>query len=241
MWSLSQRALLYDVGIEAGAVKSQLPAEVLRVSLATGKVLATVRMPSLTRVLLAANDDGLWFAAGQESGWATGSSKPPILYFLGTNAIRPEVIQQKGQSVNWLVASGHTAWANVLAGNSTTTGQTVTFLTPASKPLAVVGSPNTPPLIDIGEGPPDATPVLDVPGIGLIGVSPGWLGSAGRLPSQQQQIVKIDPATGRSTIIATFDLQPRAVYMANVVYGNALYVLAGANGSQRGSLYRIAL
>jgi hypothetical protein len=59
---------LYGFGTQFIGTGPELPAEVLRISLATGQVLATVQVPALTRIELAADDDGLWFAASVETG-----------------------------------------------------------------------------------------------------------------------------------------------------------------------------
>ena len=171
---------LYDVGTEADPARPTLPAEVLRISLTTGKVLAAVRMPPTDRVLLAANEDGLWVASGPESGWPSGSEAPQLLYFVGKHASHPEVVSQTGRAVNWLVASGHSAWASVAPNSPSGAEQIVTFGSNTLEPLNIVNGPTNEQLTNIGEGPADAPPVQSVPGFDLIGISPGWLGSVGR-------------------------------------------------------------
>ena len=124
---------LYDVGTAVTGVKPTEPAEVLRISLSSGEVLASVPVQTNTRVILAADDDGLWIGAGVES------SSPPLLYFLALGATRPKLVQQGNSSshVNWLVAVGHTASANVTTNEERGTIVTETFRAPSSKPSTV--------------------------------------------------------------------------------------------------------
>jgi hypothetical protein len=154
---------LYDVGTASDTDQPALPAEVLRISLATGRVLASAQMPVLSRIALAADDDGLWFAPSQETGWVTGTSPPAVLYFLPIGATHPHVVQQReslAQGVNWMVAAGRTAWVNVTTNPKAPTIVTETFKTPGSKPLTVMDATGTPAPSNIGEGPFDAAPVL---------------------------------------------------------------------------------
>ena len=100
---------LYDVGTPSGA-------EVLRVSVSTGQVLATVKMPGLSRLVLSAGADGLWMGQSVETGWPSGKPRPPLLYFVGVHTTKPEVVPEAGLHVDWLLASGHGAWADVQTG-----------------------------------------------------------------------------------------------------------------------------
>jgi hypothetical protein len=220
---------VYDVGTPSVA-------EVLRVSLSTGAVLATVKTPSLSRVLLAPGANGLWFAQSLESGWPSGKPRPALLYFVGNNATRPEVIPQPGDYVNWLVAAGTAAWASVQTG--TDTEDITSFPTPTSPRVTVtVAATNANVPTNIGEGPSDAPPVLDDPGLGLVYAWPGWMrtlvGGA-----TEQQILKINTATGRSSKLIGFTT-PFGSLQANVVYNGVLYLLVGAQALAHATLYRV--
>jgi hypothetical protein len=147
-------------------------AEVLRISLSTGAVLGTVKTPPLSRVLLAPGTNGLWLAQSLESGWPSGHPRPALLYFVGINATRPVAIPRPGDYVNWLVAAGRAAWANVQAG--TDTEDITSFPTPGSAPVTVtVAATNANVPTNVGEGPSDAPPVLDDPGSGSFTLGPG--------------------------------------------------------------------
>jgi hypothetical protein len=235
---------LYDVGTEGDTVQPQLPAEVLRVSLSTGKVLATTKLPALSRIELAADDDGLWFAPSRETGWPAGSNPPAVLYFLAIDATRPRVVQQQeslGQGVNWMVAAGHTAWVNVTTNLKATTIVTETFNTATSKPLTVADGAKTPAPSNIGEGPTDAPPVLYARGNELVAALPGWLGTVGTGGAPSQQVVTLDPTSGGFSEVSTFATPTQGVVQANVVYDGALYVLVSSQGSANAMLYRVPL
>jgi hypothetical protein len=231
---------LYDVGtVGFNSQPPRLPVEVLRISATSGKVLATATMPALTRIELAANDDGLWFAPSTETGFAA-HSPPGVLYFLPTSASRPVVIQRKGQYVNWLVASGHTAWANVSVTGQNGAALTETFTSAASKPLVVTNAAKTPSPTNIGGGPADAPAVLYAPGFGLIAALPGRIGTVGTYGASSEQIVKLDPTNGQFSKVVSFGT-PAGTVDANIVYGGALYLLIGAEDSPHATLYRVAL
>lgn len=231
---------LYDVGTAGATGTPKLPAEVLRISHTSGEVLATVPMPTMVRVMLAADEDGLWIGASLQT---VSSPKPPLLYFLAVGATHPKLAQQGGASsfVNWLVAAGHTAWANVTTNQQLGTIVTETFTTPSSKPLSVTDAKNTPAPSDIGEGAFDEQPVLDVSGFGLVAAKPGWLGTVGMGGASSETIVKLDPTTGGFSNVVSFPTQ-QGVAEANIVYGSALYLLVSPGmGLTKTELYRVPL
>lgn len=215
---------LYDVGTAAATVTPKLPAEVLRISLASGAVLATVPMPAMYRVMLAADEDGLWIGAGVET---VSGSKPPLLYFLAVGATHLKLVQHGDASsfVNWLVAAGHTVWANVTTDRQLGAIVTETFATPSSKPLSITDAKNTPSPSDIGEGAFDEQPVLDVSGFGLVAAKPGWIGTVGTGGASSETVVKLDPTMGGFSTVVSFPTQ-EGVVEANVAYGGALYCLS---------------
>ncbi len=231
---------LYDVGtVGFNSQPPRLPVEVLRLSATSGKVLATTTMPALTRIELAANDDGLWFGPSTETGFAA-HSPPAVLYFLPTSASRPVVIQPKGQYVNWLVASGHTAWANVSVNGPNRSCPNGDVHNAASKVLVVTNAAKTPSPTNIGGSPADAPAVLYAPGFGLIAALPGRIGTIGTYGASSEQIVKLDPTNGQFSKVVSFGT-PAGTVDANIVYGDALYLLIGAEESSHETLYRVAL
>ena len=221
---------LYDVGTPSAA-------EVLRISSSTGTVLGTVKTSAVSRVLLAPGTNGLWLAQSLESGGPSGKPRPGLLYFVGNHATRPDAVRQTGDYVNWLVAAGTGAWANVQTGPNTE--DITSFPTPTSPPFTVtVGATNANVPTNIGEGPSDAPPVLDDPGLGLVYVWPGWLRTlvAG---APEQEVLKINTSTGRSSKLIGFTT-PLGSLEANVVYNGALYVLVGT-ALAHATLYRVQL
>lgn len=222
---------LYDVGTPSGA-------QLLRISLSAGTVLATVKMPALSRVLLSAGPQGLWFAQSLESGWPSGKPRPALVYFVGVGVTRPEVVPQRGEYLNWLVTSAGATWADVQTGDRSQLIET--FSGPRAAPSAVeVAGTNAQVPSNFGEGPFDAPPVLYAPGPGLVYAWPGWRGySVGG--SSQQDIVKLDPATGRTTKLSVL-AAPGGAVQANLVYGGDFYLLVGTQGGGEATLYRAPL
>jgi hypothetical protein len=153
------------------------------------------------------------------------------------------LLQQGGASsfVNWLVAAGHTAWANVTTNQQLGTVVTETFTTPSPKPLSVTDAKNTPTPSDIGEGAFDEQPVLDVSGFGLVAAKPGWLGTVGTGGASSETVVKLDSTTGGFSNAVSFSTQ-QGVVEANIIYGGALYLLVSPGmGLTNTVLYRVSL
>src|SRR5665213_2536152 len=216
-------------------------AEVLRVSETTGVVLSRIPMPQMSRVLLAADDEGLWVARSQESGW--NGAQPGPLYFVGVHATHPIVVptspSPSGEDyLEWLTAAGHTAWADVVSGGMTGVNRFETFKSPTSISRSVNAPAKNEPS-DIGEGHADAPPVIDVPGVGLVAALPGWLGSVSN-GSTTQELVTLDPATGRQHHLVTLHTEGGTLE-ANLYYGGAFYVLVHYSGSLPADLYRVQL
>jgi hypothetical protein len=225
---------LYDVGTE-GIFPSapRLPAEVLRISLTTGAVLATIRTPVLTRVLLGVDQDGLWIGVGRES---FGAQHGRVLYFLGSRATHLEPVGESDAFVNWLAASGHSTWAGVAADHTSGGGFIETFNGIPGKPRLVRIATGSAVPSDTGEGPPDTSPVLDAPGVGLVGLLPGWGPSVA-----DQQIVKIDPTTGVTTSLTSVHFGSSTTVVADAVFGDDLYILIGNNGRAVATLWQVRI
>lgn len=106
--------------------------EVLQVSATTGRVENVVRLPRLFRPLLAADADGLWLAIAPNGGAGPG---PSPIYRLAPGARAPALVHRGGRAALWLVAAGHTVWADVLTG--TTHGEIWRFDGPSGKGRAL--------------------------------------------------------------------------------------------------------
>ena len=97
---------LYDTALSTGVASIRRSPEVLRIDESTGQVSATVTVPSLPLVELAADADGLWMARSEDTSWS-GSKPPALLYFVGTRSRYPKVVVKNGDYVTWLAAAGH--------------------------------------------------------------------------------------------------------------------------------------
>ena len=171
---------IYDVATTNGS-------ELLQVSTTTGDVVNRVAMPQIYRPVMAANDDGVWL------GPAPNGGGPATLYFVGSRAKSATVIDSGHQSVCWLVASGHDAWAGTGCVPETIRRFHGTNLTPlfavrdhGYSPFAVVGD-ETQGLWTMQWHPP--------------------LGGAISSPPRPRDIIRINPDTGAETVAATL---PRA-------------------------------
>ncbi len=97
---------LYDTALSTGVASIRRSPEVLRIDESTGQVSATITVPSLPLVELAADADGLWMARSEDTSWS-GSKPPALLYFVGTRSRYPKVVVKNGDYVTWLAAAGH--------------------------------------------------------------------------------------------------------------------------------------
>lgn len=97
--------------------------EVLRVSLATGRVVERWRLPQILRALIATDADGLWLAPSNESGYpvdAPPSARVALrsLYRVAAGARSPVRVFDAGPwGARWLVADGHSVWIDVGRAN----------------------------------------------------------------------------------------------------------------------------
>jgi hypothetical protein len=215
--------------------------EVLRISEATGAVLSHVHLPWSARVLLAADNDGLWIGQSAESGWQKGEVLP-LLEFVGNHASAPVVPLQSpeprnGGRVDWLVASGHTAIATISEPNDTTVSAIDTFSTPSVSPQTIKTGTTWEPS-SIGEGPADAAPVIEASDTNLLAAEPGWDGQFSETPTSES-VIGINPATGRETRIASLPGLLAADFVADTFYDGVLYLLSHANNASTATLYRV--
>lgn len=112
-WAYGPGALwIYDVWTHEGA-------QVVRVSLASGRIVQRVRMPKMFRPLLAADADGLWLASATNGGLGNRWNGPQPLLHVAPDATRATVVHRGGRAALWLVARGHTVWMEQIAGTST--------------------------------------------------------------------------------------------------------------------------
>jgi hypothetical protein len=90
--------------------------ELLRISLADGRVLQRVAMPDVPRPILAADDDGLWMAPAVNSGGHAVYHVEP-----GARTATPVISLPGARYAAWMVAAGHDVWLDVGSGGRTET------------------------------------------------------------------------------------------------------------------------
>ena len=226
---------LYDTALSNGPLSTRRTAEVLRISPATGRVLATVAVPSLPRVELAADEDGLWIARSQDTTWS-GTKPPPLLSFVGARSTAPKVVIRSGDFVTWLVATGHTAWAAPVGAGTLGTPVAETFKTPSSKPHVVVLSSKTVEPVESGQQLFDANPVIADANVALFFATTSYTGS-GNSSVAYQRISRFDPTNGQESKITSVRT-PKGRLQAFVFYKGSLYLLIGGSAVDA-TLFRV--
>jgi hypothetical protein len=198
---------IYDVASANGP-------EVLQISDATGQVTNTASTPLLYRPIAAANVDGLWLGNTVQGGelssalWHVAPGADSAVAVPGP----PASTQQYKAGVGvrtfavyaaWLAASGDHLWAGIGPTYTQQTiwgfvgsGATVVFHTPERgfDPTVVVGGEASG-LFSVGPYPP--------------------FGSAIVTRARAQDVIRIDPADGAETVLAT--LKPTPVSITGVL------------------------
>lgn len=221
--------------------------EVLRVNASTGRLEATVRVPSIGYdPVMAADDDGLFVAPSV--GWDQYPGVPPI-YHVGRHAAAAAVVHHGGP-VQWMDAAGERLWADVLGPRRTWTMSIWGFEGPAADPIFTTASK----LLPGPEGGGDGYAVV-------VDASSGLYSLNGNLSAPTStstctgtaEVVHIDPATGAQREIASIPADPSTEWVAcgdtlghdqAVVSGNELLLLWGGtatSGYHYTELYRVAL
>ena len=164
--------------------------ELLQVSATSGAVVDTIPMPMISRPLLAADADGLWLAPAVESGWSGHPAR--ALYLVAPGARRPRIAAHQVTLARWLVAEGHSVWADVTHYPKPST--LWRFDGPTARPVfhRSLGA-----ALDYGEF-----------GYGEPGYAGGASGLWAVVPRSGQQVIRIDPNRGQTTRITTIHPQP---------------------------------
>jgi hypothetical protein len=176
--------------------------EVLRISQASGAVLARVSMPNLPRPILAANADGLWMAPS-----VNGGGHAVYHLSLGASTATP-ILRLNHGYVGWMVAAGHDLWLDVAAG-----GKTQTL-------LRLHGAGATPTLrATLQTSTLDNEAEIQGGGAAVVGDETDGLWTAPRpISGNTQRILELNPATGALTHVAT--LTPAYTAPNAVAYGS---------------------
>jgi hypothetical protein len=181
---------LYDVAtLRAGARTPR--AEVVQVSMATGRVVRTVPMPQIYRPLLAADADGLWLAGSVETGLGIAPT-----YHLAPGASAPRLVHRGGYAAYWLLAAGHEVWEDIASQKHSAVTQEIWRFDGPGAIAHALASANR-----LVAGTPAVKP----------GSAALWL--VGSLPYRRDvngcvgaQIVSINAQTGRQTVTRTLTL-----------------------------------
>ena len=218
---------LYDVAtVHAGSRTSR--AEVVEVSIATGRVVRTVTMPQIYRPLLAADADGLWIGADPQSGVRA----PVPTYHLAPGASAPRLVHRGGYAAYWLVAAGHEVWEDIAPQPLSGHTEIWRFDGPSAAAHALASTNN---LVN-------GTPVAQSGSTAL------WL--IGSLPYQRsasgcpgQRIVRIDAHTGRQAVTLKLSLPGNPCLgfpaLPETFTGGALYFMIPAVAPGATLLYRV--
>lgn len=226
---------LYDTALSKSTQSVQRPAEVLRISLITGRVLATVDVPTMIRVELAANEDGLWMGRSQETT-SSRSKQTPLLYFVGTRAKQPQDVIPNGDYVSWLASAGSTAWATLVGTSKSGADITDTFSSPTTKSHVVTLNPKALVPVESGQELFDALPVVADPSVGLFFLTTGYIGNKYQ-GVVYERIFTFNPVNGKESKIASIRISTGTL-QASVVYHGSLYLLIGGQ-SVDATLYRV--
>jgi len=194
-------------------------------------------MPRLDRPLLAADADGLWIASSPE----TGAGTPAPIYHLAPGARQAVVSHRGGYATLWIVAAGHTVWADIasMTPPSTTVRQQIWRLVRPSATahaLASADSLNS-----------SATPVLQPGSAALWTISNvPYRDSAGTDYGNcpQHQLVRIDAQTGRQAVTRTLyglDRSCLPVQSQALADGDFYFLSPYINLSTPTTLYRLRL
>lgn len=233
---------IYDVAAKDGA-------EVLRISEATGRVVQRVATPKIYRPVLAANDNGLYLATTSEGGCSPTCWSGTIFHLGLRSRHLAAVSTPPGRFANvaWLAADGDDVWADRCnygdgsAGGAGGTGGAGPrcaiwrFDGPSLRPVYQVPDPGIASGGVIGDASTGLFTMAAVDGAGQPVATVG---------QGHQEILRIDPATGKITVVATIPIPYRYAQSDGLVPGEgvvldgALYLLDGEQGRlSPGGLY----
>ena len=167
-------------------------AEVVEVSLSSGRVVRTVATRQLYRPFVLADADGLWIVPSPE----TGIAGPAPIYLLAPGASAPRVVLRAGDNASWALASGHTLWEDVQSfGSHGTVRQDLLRLDDTggtARRIGTVAAVSNQPALQ-----PGSETLWTLNSI----TDPGTNNTCTR-----QQVVAIDAANGRFRVVRTLQL-----------------------------------
>jgi hypothetical protein len=175
IWTYGGGSLwLYDVATTRGS-------ELLRFSATTGQLLQQLTMPKLFRPVVAANLDGLWLVAAVNGG--VSGQYPAALYHVAPGSSRAAIVHREGRAALWITAHKHTVWTELISGRQ----NVALWRFDGSNAKARLLSRDT-----------HVSATAAVYGDGSL-----WAIANDGTACTKEHVVRIDPATGRETRIAT--------------------------------------
>lgn len=194
---------IYDVDTAGGP-------EAVQVSGTTGQVERTVSTPPLIDPYIAANQNGLWLGNSTR-----GSSQPDAIYHAGTASKATGVLSGRHGSVYWLTASGAHTWAGV--GTSVTTETIWRFDGPSAHVgLRVREAGLDPDHAVVGDEESGLWTVVPYPPF-----APGVIPSADTRANKHEDVIRINPATGKEQVMAEWAPLPTLLAEEGVAQGEA--------------------
>ncbi len=186
-------------------------AELLQVSTSSGRVEDDVTMPQLYRPVLAANDDGLWIGNSVQ-----GSQAPDVLYHVlpGSDAVTA-VVSGSSLKTLWLVGSGDSLWAGI--GPSMARQTIWRFDGSEPRPVFRVNDRDYDPTAVVGDEAEGLWTVVPYPPVG----------STLRSGPYPEDVIRIDPDSGKETVVAVLPRTVLAPDDEGLTTGQASYI----NGS----------
>lgn len=150
-------------------------AEVLRLDAHNGALRQRTAMPKVFRPVMVANGDGLWLDPATNGG-ISGVEVAP-LFHVALDAARPVAVHRGGRAAMWMVASAHAVWFEQIAGLSS-----VSIWRVNGTHVRLLARPRN-------------TGFAAAYGAGRL-----WELTCG----PNVHVVRIDPSTGASTVVAQF-------------------------------------
>jgi hypothetical protein len=163
--------------------------DLMRISATTGAVLQGVRVPKIWHPILACNDEGLWIAASGQT------SSPEALYLVAPGAAHASAVFHFPDDgfAKWVVGSGDALWLNAQPRPVSDVGVVWMLRGPEGKPVWHVAE---------GAGLVQVSETLG--GSGMVGDAADGLWAAPPTGYDEQQVVRIDPMSGASSIDAAW-------------------------------------
>jgi hypothetical protein len=163
--------------------------DLARISATTGDVLERLRVPRIWHAILAYNDEGLWIApSGQTSG------PPYSLYLVAPGARHATAVFHFSDHgfAKWIVGSGDALWVNAQSPFERELGKVWMLRGPQLTPVWHVRE--SPMIVQVFETLGDS---------GMVGNGSAGLWGAPPTRYNKQQVVRVDPVSGRVSTQAT--------------------------------------